>query len=75
VRLDYSVDGAAPQENVFGPANLANTQQGYEGRDATAVIPLGPGTHTITAFWRVSGGPGKTARMDKRCLTIESITG
>jgi hypothetical protein len=75
VRLDYSVDGGAPQENVVGPANLANTQQGYEGRDATAVIPLGPGTHTITAFWRVSGGPGKTARMDKRCLTVESITG
>ena len=75
VRVAYSVDGAAPQENAYGPANLANTQQGSEGRDATAVISLGPGTHTITAYWRVNGPAGKTARMDKRCLTVDSIVG
>jgi hypothetical protein len=72
VRLAYSVDGGAPQENVYGPSNLANHQQYYEGRAVTAVIPLGAGTHTVAAQWRVSGSAGKTAYMDKRCLTVES---
>jgi len=73
VRLAYSVDGGPPAENAYGPANLANHQQYYEGRDATAVIPLGPGSHTITAYWRISGAAGKTAYMDKRCLTVEYV--
>lgn len=73
VRLAYSVDGQPAQENAYGPANLANPQQYYEARDATAVIPLGPGAHTITAFWRVSGAAGKTAHMDRRCLTVEAF--
>jgi hypothetical protein len=75
VRVAYSVDGGPAQENAFGPANLANHQEYYEGRDATAVIPLGPGTHTITPYWRVSGAAGKNAYMDERCLTVVSATG
>jgi hypothetical protein len=75
VRVAYSVDGIAAQENVFGPANLANHQEYYEGREVTAVIPLGPGAHTITPYWRISGAAGKTASMDKRCATVESATG
>src|SRR2546429_9998503 len=31
VRLAYSVDGAAPQENAFGPANPAHPHQGWAG--------------------------------------------
>ncbi|HYW26291.1 MAG TPA: hypothetical protein VE953_19120 [Terriglobales bacterium] len=74
VRVAYSVDGTAAQENVFGPANLANHQEYYEGREVTAVIPLGPGSHTITAYWRISGAAGKTAYMDRRCLSVESAS-
>jgi len=74
-RLAYSVDGGPAQENAFGPANLANHQEYSEGRAATAVIPLGPGSHTITAYWRVSGAAGKTTAMDERCLTAEGVAG
>jgi hypothetical protein len=72
VRLAYSVDGTAAQEYAYGPGNFANHQEYYEGREVTAVIPLGPGPHTITPYWRVSGVAGKTAVMDERCLTIVS---
>jgi hypothetical protein len=75
VRLAYSVDGGPVQENAFGPANLANHQEYYEAREVTAVITLGPGAHTITPYWRVSGAAGKNAYMDERCLTVESATG
>jgi hypothetical protein len=74
VLVAYSVDGIVPQENAFGPANLADHQEYSEGREVTAVIPLGPGSHTITPYWRVSGAAGKTASMDKRCLSVESAT-
>jgi hypothetical protein len=74
VRVAYSVDGTAAQENVFGPANLANHQEYFEAREVTAVVPLGPGAHTITPYWRISGAAGKTASMDKRCVTVESAT-
>jgi len=74
-RVAYSVDGGPAQENAFGAANLANHQEYYEGRAAMAVIPLGPGSHTITAYWRVSGATGKTSVMDERCLTAESVAG
>jgi len=71
-RLAYSVDGGPAQEYASGPGNLANHQEYYEGRAATAVIQLGAGSHTITAYWRVSGAAGKTAVMDQRCMTAES---
>jgi hypothetical protein len=72
VRLTYSIDGAPPQENAYGPASLASHHQYYEGKAMTAVIPLPAGTHTITAYWRVIGPPGAAAHMDARCLTVES---
>lgn len=74
VRVSYSVDGGPQQEDTFGPANLANHQEFYEARGVIAVIPLGPGTHSVTPYWRVSAGPGMSAVMDSRCATIESRT-
>jgi hypothetical protein len=74
VRISYKIDGGAPQEDVFGPANLANHQEFFEARTVIAVIPIGPGTHTITPFWRVSGVAGKNAFMDSRCFTAERVT-
>jgi hypothetical protein len=73
IRLAYSIDGGPPQENVFGPANLANHQQYWEARAATAVIPLAAGTHTITPLWRVSGASGKNAIINQRCMSVESV--
>jgi hypothetical protein len=74
VRVSYSVDGGTPQEDVFGPANLANNQEFREARAVIALIPLSAGTHTITPMWRVSGVAGKSAFMDSRCMTVESRT-
>jgi hypothetical protein len=74
VRVSYSVDGGPPQEDTFGPANLANHQEFFEARAVIAVIPLSAGTHTITPHWRVSGIAGKQAFMDSRCMTVESRT-
>jgi hypothetical protein len=74
VRVSYSVDGGAPQEDVFGPANLANNQEFREARAVIALIPLPAGTHTITPMWRVSGVAGKNAVTDSRCVTVETRT-
>jgi hypothetical protein len=75
VRISYSVNGSAPQENLFGPANLANHQEFREARHVMAVIPSLPLvfelTNAIQPFWRVSGAPGKRAVMGKRCATVE----
>jgi hypothetical protein len=74
VRISYSIDGGPPREDTFGPANLANHQEFFEARAVIAVISLGPGTHTIRPFWRVSGVAGKNAFMDSRCTTLEART-
>ena len=74
VRVSYRVDGGQPQEDVFGPANLANHQEFFEARTVIALIPLSAGTHTITPVWRVSGVAGKQAIMDSRCMTVENRT-
>ena len=74
VRISYMVDGVNTGEDVYGPANLANHQQFFEARAVIAVIPLGPGVHTIQPAWRVSGAPGKTAHIDSRCFTAEGQT-
>jgi len=74
VRVAYSVDGGPPREDFYGPGNLANHQEFFEGRAVIAVIPLTAGTHTITPHWRVSGVAGKQAFMDSRCMTVESRT-
>lgn len=72
VRIAYSIDGAPPLEDHFGPVNLANHQQFWEARAVIAAILLGPGTHTIQPYWRVSGAPGKRAFMDSRCMEVET---
>jgi hypothetical protein len=74
VRVSYRVNGGAPQEDVFGPANLANHQEFFEARTVIALIPLSAGNNTITPVWRVSGAPGKQAFMDSRCMTVETRT-
>jgi hypothetical protein len=74
IRISYGIDGGAPQEDIYGPANLANHQEFDEARAVIAVIPLGAGTHTIRPHWRVSGAAGKTAVMDSRCVTAEAKT-
>jgi hypothetical protein len=48
-------------------------QQYWEARAATAVIPLAPGTHTITPFWQVTGASGKNASIAQRCMTVQSV--
>jgi hypothetical protein len=72
VRVAYSVDNGPPREDFYGPGNLANHQQYYEGRAVIAVIPLPAGAHTITPFWRISGAAGKNAFVDSRCMTVQS---
>jgi len=74
VRLGYSIDGGAPQENVFGPANLANHQEFFEARMIMGVIPIAAGNHTIQPFWRVSGALGTNATIDARCFVAEGRT-
>ena len=74
VRIGYKVDGGAPVEGVFGPANLANHQEFWETRATMAIIPLPPGVHAVSPYWRISGAAGKNAFMTARCATIESFT-
>jgi hypothetical protein len=74
VRIAYSIDGGTPQEGAFGPSNFANHQEFCETRMTMAVIPLSPGTHTITPHWRVSGSSEKQAVDVSRCITVESRT-
>jgi hypothetical protein len=71
IRLAYAIDGGAPQENVFGPANLANHQEFFETRAKFAIIPLGVGVHTIEPFLRISGAPSKNATLVQRCFFAE----
>lgn len=72
IRLGYSIDGGPIK--FFGPQNLANHTQYWETRNNMSVAPIAAGTHTIKAYWRVSGAAGKTAIMDDRCLTAEKST-
>ncbi len=74
IRLAYAVDGGAPQENVFGPANLANHQEFFETRATFAIIPLPAGVLTIEPFVRISGAPGKNATLVQRCFFAEGRT-
>jgi hypothetical protein len=72
IRLAYSVDNGPP--TTFGPANLANHQEFCETRDTLAVIPLGPGFHTIRPFFRVNGPNGRIGVVGTRCTTVEGFT-
>ena len=72
IHLGYSVDGGPIK--FYGPQNLANHTQYWENRNNMSVASLPAGTHTIQAYWRVSGSAGKVAIMDGRCLTAEKST-
>lgn len=72
IRLAYSVDGGPP--TAFGPTNFANHQQFCETRNTLAVIPLGPGVHTIRPVFRISGPSGLTGIIGTRCTTVEGFT-
>ena len=74
VRVGYQIDNGPIQERVFGPANLANHDEYWETRSTLAVIPVGPGTHTITPYWRISGSTGKTGYFQTGCFTAEGRT-
>lgn len=72
IRLAYSVDNGPPTN--FGPTNFANHQEFCETRATLAVIPLGPGFHTIQPVFRVSGANGLTGIVGTRCTTVEGFT-
>jgi hypothetical protein len=73
VRIGYQIDGGRTQ-SLFGPQNFANNAQFFETRATFAVIPLGPGLHSIQVSMRVSGQAGQTAPIDDRCMTAEGRT-
>jgi hypothetical protein len=74
VRIGYAIDGGAPVEGVFGPANLANHQEFWETRATMAIVPLPAGVHAVAPYWRVNGPAGKNAFMTAHCATIEGFT-
>ena len=74
IRVGYSVDGGTIREGVYGPANLANHTDFWETRTTMAVIPISAGTHTVQAYWRVSGATGTNGVLATRCFTVESRT-
>lgn len=74
IRVGYSVDGGPVREGVYGPANFANHTDFWETRTTMAVLPLGAGTHTVQAFWRISGATGTNGVLNVRCFTLESRT-
>ena len=74
IRVGYSVDGGTIREGVYGPANFANHTDFWETRTTMAVIPISAGTHTVQAYWRVSGATGTNGVLATRCFTVESRT-
>ena len=74
LRVGYSVDGGTIREGAFGPANFANHTDFWETRTTMAVIPVSAGTHTVQAYWRVSGATGANGVVASRCFTVESRT-
>jgi hypothetical protein len=74
VRVGYAVDGRDVQEKVYGPGNLANHTEFWETRSTIAVIPLGPGRHTIKPYWRISGDNGLSGAFEDGCFTVEART-
>jgi hypothetical protein len=74
VRLGWMINGSAPSEGTFGPANFANHQEFFETRSTFGLINIGPGTTTIQPWIRVSGSTDKKATLLHRCFTIEATT-
>jgi len=77
MRLGWSVDGRAMSNSddyAFGPGNIAENQQYYGTRTVMDVIPLGPGTHTLTPEVRLSGNPSITGVVARLCVVAEVYT-
>ncbi|GAA2607471.1 hypothetical protein [Paractinoplanes durhamensis] len=75
VRLGWSVNGAAPVEGVFGPANFASHANSWETRTSWALINVGAGTTTVQPYIRLSAPLlSPSAHILHRCFTIEATT-
>ena len=74
MRLSWSVDGGAVSDYTFGPGNIAENQQFDGTRTVMDVIPLGPGTHTLTPEVRLSGNSTITGIVDRLCVVAEAYT-
>src|SRR5438105_878024 len=61
------------QENVFGPANLANHQQYWEARADRKITRLNSSHERISYAGRVWGTSGKNAIINQRCMSVESV--
>jgi hypothetical protein len=70
VRISWAIDGVLQPEYAFGPGNLANAgvDPFCEASTLMNIIPLEGGTHTIQAFWRVSGPPATAAAVFSPCV-------
>jgi hypothetical protein len=74
MRLSWSVDGGAVTDYAFGPGNIAENQQFDGTRTVMDVIPLGPGTHTLTPEVRLSGNTSTSGIVDRLCVVAEAYT-
>ena len=74
MRLSWSVDGGTVSDYTFGPGNIAENQQFDGTRTVMDVIPLGPGTHTLTPEVRLSGASTITGVVDRACVVAEAMT-
>jgi hypothetical protein len=74
MRLSWSVDGGAVSDYTYGPGNIAENQQFDGTRTVLDVIPLGPGTHTLTPEVRLSGGSTTSGIVDRLCVVAEANT-
>jgi hypothetical protein len=74
MRLSWSVDGGAVTDYTFGSGNIAENQQFDRTRTVMDVIPLGPGTHTLTPEVRLSGNTTTSGIVDRLCVVAEANT-
>ena len=74
MRLSWSVDGGAVTDYTYGPGNIAENQQFDRTRTVMDVIPLGPGTHTLTPEVRLSGNTTTSGIVDRLCVVAEAFT-
>lgn len=74
MRFSWSVDGGAARDYAYGAGNIAENQQFWGTRTVMNVIPLGPGTHTLTPEVRLSGNPSITGIVARLCVVAEAYT-
>ena len=74
MRLSWSVDGHAVRDYTYGPGNIAENQQFWGTRTVMNLIPLGPGTHTLTPEVRLSGNTTTSGIVSRLCVAAEAYT-